>query len=210
MNYCQHATPASDAASDATVAAFMDEHTDNRRPELLRGKLNQFATKTAAGESRHNTMVAIFAGAMEEARAGFYPAGDARHALRDVFVAAVTATARALDAKRFTNSTESCRGAWVRRSPLMSSRSRQRWPSACRAMMQQALQALRGKVVKAQDATSDFPTFPTFTTDLEVVDGAWLDSTVRPRGVHGAGAGVRGPGDHRRAAQAARAGSSLI
>ncbi|MGB9307120.1 MAG: AAA family ATPase, partial [Mycobacterium sp.] len=170
------ATPASDAASDATVAAFMDEHTDNRRPELLRGKLNQFATKTAAGESRHNTMVAIFAGAMEEARAGFYPAGDARHELRDVFVAAVTAD-----------------GSRTRREALYEFYGVVSWGvgQALAADVEQIETAvaermprddaagfagLVGKVVKAQDATSDFPTFPTFTTDLEVVDGAWLDS----------------------------------
>jgi AAA domain len=87
--------PGKDAATDAAVAAFLAAHTGESRPELLRGRVAQFGSKAAAGESRHSAMVPIVTGAMEETRAGYYPAATAVAELRAVFVAAVTKPPRA-------------------------------------------------------------------------------------------------------------------
>jgi len=93
------ATPASDAASDAAVAAFIAEHTTVSRPELLLGRVAQFSAKVAAGTSRHHSMVPIVTGALEEARTGFYPAADAVAELGAAFRAAVTGDGSRSDAQ---------------------------------------------------------------------------------------------------------------
>jgi Bifunctional DNA primase/polymerase, N-terminal len=83
------ASPAEDAATDAQVAAFLLEHTGNARPELLPGWVTTFTRKVAAGESRHDRMVSVCAGAMKEARAGLIPARLVADTLHSVFVEAV-------------------------------------------------------------------------------------------------------------------------
>jgi Bifunctional DNA primase/polymerase, N-terminal len=83
------ASPAEDAATDVQVAAFLLEHTGGTRPELLPGWVTTFTRKVAAGESRHDRMVSVAAGAMKEARAGFIPARLAADTLHSVFVEAV-------------------------------------------------------------------------------------------------------------------------
>jgi hypothetical protein len=84
------AAPGSDAATDAVVAKFIAEHTDATWPALLlRGWTNALATHFETG-SRHNGLVSVLTGALKEARAGFFPAGDADIITRAMFVAAAT------------------------------------------------------------------------------------------------------------------------
>ena len=79
-----------DAASDAVIRKFIDEHKGNAQPEMLVAKRRQFDDKVRAGESRHNSMVPVLAGAMEEARSGLYPAKTALDRLLAAFIDAVT------------------------------------------------------------------------------------------------------------------------
>lgn len=85
------AEDACDAASDATVAAFLAEHTAAGRPELLDGLLRAFTRKVEAGESRHQAAVTAVVGAMKEARAGYYDAVTAADTLQAAFLDAVAA-----------------------------------------------------------------------------------------------------------------------
>jgi hypothetical protein len=80
------AQDAADAATDEEVVTFLDEHTTDTRPELLRAKVKGWTTKLDAGESRHETACGFVAGAMKEARAGFYSARTAADTLRTLFV----------------------------------------------------------------------------------------------------------------------------
>jgi hypothetical protein len=91
-DYLDDANPASDAASDAVVAAFLaaPAHNDNARPELLRYLIRGMTNKIAIGESRHMSCVSAYAGAMKEARAGYYSARVAREVIGAVFIAAVS------------------------------------------------------------------------------------------------------------------------
>ena len=84
---------AADAATDAEVSAFLDAHTEAARPELLDVWCATYTRKVTAGESRHGRMVSIAAGAMKEARAGYYDARTAADALEALFLAAVAAVA---------------------------------------------------------------------------------------------------------------------
>lgn len=68
---------AADAATDAEVAAFLAAHTEETRPALLKGKVNAWTAKLDAGESRHESVCGFLAGAMKEARAGYYRASTA-------------------------------------------------------------------------------------------------------------------------------------
>lgn len=79
-----------DAASDEDVLAFLDTHIGAARPELLDAWVSTFEQKVAEGESRHQRMVSVAAGAMAEARAGYFPARDAMERLEEAFLAAVT------------------------------------------------------------------------------------------------------------------------
>jgi hypothetical protein len=83
------ASPASDAASDAAVKAFITEHTDRNRPGVLAGHVCALKKKFAAGESRHMSLVSVLTGAMKEARIGLYTAQEAIDTLRDMFLAEV-------------------------------------------------------------------------------------------------------------------------
>jgi len=79
------------AATDAEVEAFLAAHIGNERPSILLGWRKHFLAATAKLNSRHDTMVPIVCGAMEEAMAGCYPAADADAMLRKLFVEAKTA-----------------------------------------------------------------------------------------------------------------------
>ena len=83
------ATPACDAASDAEVNAFLAAHTAATRPEVLDGLTKALANKFAAKLSRHGSTVPVLAGAMKEARAGYYPAMVAYDTIRPMFLAEV-------------------------------------------------------------------------------------------------------------------------
>ena len=83
------ASPSEDAATDVEVEAFLESHSSSTRPELLNGWCTTFTNKVAVGESRHQRMVSVAAGAMKEAAAGYFPARDAAKRLHDAFVAAV-------------------------------------------------------------------------------------------------------------------------
>ncbi|MGH3629551.1 MAG: phage/plasmid primase, P4 family, partial [Sciscionella sp.] len=83
-------TPGNDAATDAEVRTFLDEHTGTSRAALLDVWVSTFSGKVAEGESRHDRMVSICAGAMAEARAGYYPARTAMERLEIAFLDAVS------------------------------------------------------------------------------------------------------------------------
>jgi hypothetical protein len=83
------ATPASDAASDATVAAFIANHQQATRPVILRGWTSALRKRIAEGESRHAAAVTVVTGALKEARAGHYSAQVAVAELRPMFLDAV-------------------------------------------------------------------------------------------------------------------------
>ncbi|MDP9433665.1 MAG: bifunctional DNA primase/polymerase [Actinomycetota bacterium] len=80
------AQDAADTATDAEVAAFLDQHTERTRPELLNGKVTAWTRKLDAGESRHETACGFVTGAMKEARAGYYSAQEAAGVLGALFV----------------------------------------------------------------------------------------------------------------------------
>jgi hypothetical protein len=83
------ASPADDAASDADVAAFIAEHKQRSRAQILAGLTSALRKRIGAGESRHQSTVTVSAGAMKEARLGLYPAQTAIDALKLIFVEAV-------------------------------------------------------------------------------------------------------------------------
>lgn len=83
------ALDADDAATDAEVEAFLDEHVGRAQHRLLNAVMNRFAAKVAAGESRHVTAVGCAVWAMKEARAGCYPAREAVDRLREAFLEAL-------------------------------------------------------------------------------------------------------------------------
>lgn len=83
------ANPATDAASDATVAAFLAGHAGGDQQNVLQGLLKKLHERIAAGESRHMSTVPALVGAMKEARAGLYPALWAAEAIWAVFLVAV-------------------------------------------------------------------------------------------------------------------------
>lgn len=78
------------AATDAEVEAFLNANTGNEWPSLIKAWRKQFADATARFDSRHDTMVAILPGAMEEAMAGYIPARESAETLRKLFVEAKT------------------------------------------------------------------------------------------------------------------------
>ena len=84
------ASPAVDAATDAGVRAFIASQQGRSRPEVLQGLVSVLRASFEAGESRHQSTVPVMAGAMKEARAGFYSAREAIDALWPIFLGAVT------------------------------------------------------------------------------------------------------------------------
>ena len=79
-----------DAATDEQLKAFINQHTDASRPELLGGILTQFTAALDAGESRHEIAVRLTASAVREAAAGLYPARAAAEQLFAAFADAMT------------------------------------------------------------------------------------------------------------------------
>ena len=80
------ATPASDPATDAEVAAFLAAHTAASRPEILAGWVKALRNHFAAYASRHTSTLSVLTGALKEARAGYYPAQDALGTIRPLFL----------------------------------------------------------------------------------------------------------------------------
>jgi len=85
------ALDATDAATDADVAAFLAEHAEptQPRPDLLDIHALAFKKAVANGESRHATMPGHITGAMKEAAAGLLDAKLAAGTLEAVFLKAV-------------------------------------------------------------------------------------------------------------------------
>jgi hypothetical protein len=85
------AMDASEAATDADVAAFLAQHgsPSSPQPELLDVHVLAFQKAVSAGESRHGTMCGHLSGAMKEAAAGYLDAKAAADALESVFLEAV-------------------------------------------------------------------------------------------------------------------------
>lgn len=80
---------AAEVATDAQVSTFLDTYEATARPELLDVRCRAYANKVAAGESRHGEMTGHLAGAMREAKAGYYGARVAADTLESLFLAAV-------------------------------------------------------------------------------------------------------------------------
>lgn len=85
-------TDTASAATDAEVNAFLAEHKGTERRMLVKGWEKRFRDGVTDGDSRHDTMVPVLTGAMEEALAGYFPATEAVNALRNLFVSAKTQT----------------------------------------------------------------------------------------------------------------------
>lgn len=78
-----------DVATDAEVWAFLDAHTGSSRTDLLDVWVSVFWSKVEVGESRHQRMISVAAGAFAEARAGYFPARLAMDRLEEAFLTAV-------------------------------------------------------------------------------------------------------------------------
>lgn len=89
-----HGEPGAAEADPGTVAAFSRDHGGGDRSASLKGPLAIFERDVAGGTARHDAMVNSACMAAREARAGAYPAAEARRWLRDAFVSAL-AEARA-------------------------------------------------------------------------------------------------------------------
>lgn len=79
-----------DAASDATVKAFLEQHTGNSKPRFLDHIAERFTSETRQGASRHQTAVELACWAFKSARAGWIPARAAMERLEQLFLDAVT------------------------------------------------------------------------------------------------------------------------
>jgi len=86
------ALAAVDAADDYQVTTFLTQHTGRSRTELLDIHVQAYRNKCASGESRHDSMNGHLAGAMKEAKAGFYGAQIAADTLQSVFLEEVAKT----------------------------------------------------------------------------------------------------------------------
>jgi citrate lyase beta subunit len=82
-------SPASDAATDKQVEAFLADHRDGDIPDSLLGPVHQLEKAIGEGESRHDTTASVTVWAMDEAAAGCYSAEDAAAAVKDLFINAV-------------------------------------------------------------------------------------------------------------------------
>ena len=79
-------TQAESAATDQEVSTFTTEHTGSARPALIGNWYRKFKHEVLQGNSRHDTMVSLLTAALEEARAGYYPARDVIDVLREAFI----------------------------------------------------------------------------------------------------------------------------
>lgn len=80
--------PGEAAADPVTVAAFSRDHATGDQLGAIRGVLAVFQRDAAHG-TRHDAMVTAACMAAREARAGRYPASEARSALREAFTLAL-------------------------------------------------------------------------------------------------------------------------
>ena len=83
------ASPTQDAASDDVVSAFLAEHTDATRPELLHGWIKALHQHFETG-SRHDGAVSVVTGALKESRCGYLAANTVIDTLRQMFNTAAT------------------------------------------------------------------------------------------------------------------------
>jgi Bifunctional DNA primase/polymerase, N-terminal len=83
------AIDASEVATDTEVAAFLAKYRRADRPELLDIQIQAWQKKTAAGASRHSTVIGHITGAMKEARAGLVDAQLAADTFEAIFLPAV-------------------------------------------------------------------------------------------------------------------------
>jgi len=79
-------SPGEDAATDEQVKKFLTEHTTATRPEMVKGWTTILTRHIEADESCHTSTVSVMAGAMKEARAGYFSAADAAAAIKPVFI----------------------------------------------------------------------------------------------------------------------------
>lgn len=78
-------------ATDATIAAFIAEHTDDYKMAALDPVLERFAERVDKGSSRHEALVEAACWAMREVRKGYYPASVAIDTLQGMFLTAMAA-----------------------------------------------------------------------------------------------------------------------
>lgn len=83
------ASPASDAATDAQVLAFLAQHTAASRPSLINGWISALTNRFETG-SRHDAAVSVTVGALKEAAAGYLNARTVLDTLGPMFVTAAT------------------------------------------------------------------------------------------------------------------------
>lgn len=83
-------TDTADVASDATIRAFITEHTSGDNRAQIDAWVATFNRYVREGDSRHQRATSILTGALKEAAAGYYPAAHAEQQLRDAFLTAVT------------------------------------------------------------------------------------------------------------------------
>jgi len=88
VDMLQEASPSADAATDAQVRRFLEQHAANDRPNLLGAVVSHFRT-AAEGGSRHGAMVEAACWAARESRAGLYPARTAHDTLQSEFIGAM-------------------------------------------------------------------------------------------------------------------------
>jgi len=83
-------TDTADVASDATIRAFITQHTSGDNHAQIDAWVATFNRYVREGDSRHQRATSILTGALKEAAAGYYPAAPAEQRLRDAFLTAVT------------------------------------------------------------------------------------------------------------------------
>lgn len=83
-------TDTADVASDATIRAFITEHTSGDNRAQVDAWVATFNRYVREGDSRHQRATSILTGALKEAAAGYYPAAHAEQQLREAFLTAVT------------------------------------------------------------------------------------------------------------------------
>lgn len=83
-------TDTADVASDATIRAFITQHTSGDNHAQIDAWVATFNRYVREGDSRHQRATSILTGALKEAAAGYYPAAPAEQQLRDAFLTAVT------------------------------------------------------------------------------------------------------------------------
>jgi hypothetical protein len=77
---------AESCATDSDVRAFIQDASGSSRPGILANWTRKYRGHVERGDSRHDTMVSILTAALEEARAGYFPARDAIEILQEAFI----------------------------------------------------------------------------------------------------------------------------